>query len=121
MATDLLTERLHLVRRLTLWGPWAVLLGARLLFEGGGFSEAGRRSLSLLIMLAGLVGMAAWLVGRRSPRAQRWAALVAMLAAFWVAVVGAVRVGDGAPLEWFVLPYLWALAVVGVLFRATSR
>jgi hypothetical protein len=117
MAIDLLMERLRIVRRLTLWGPWAVLAAAPLLFEGAGFSEAGRRSLSLLIMLAGLVGLGAWLVGRRSPGARRWAALVAMLAAFWVAVVGAVRVGDGAPLEWFVLPYLWALAVVGVLFR----
>jgi hypothetical protein len=117
MAEDLIASRVALVRRLTLWGPWAVLVAARLLFEGAVFTEAGRRSLSLLIMLAGLVGLAAWLLGRRSPRARRWAALVAMLAAFWVAVVGAVRVGDGAPLEWFVLPYLWALAVVGVLFR----
>jgi hypothetical protein len=117
MARDFVGERVGLLRRLTVWGPWAVLVAARLLFTPTAMTDPARRSLSVLTMLAGLVGLVAWFVGRRWPRAWPWAALAAIIVAFWVAIVGAVRVGSGAPLEWFLLPYLWALAVVGVLFR----
>jgi len=118
MRDSFVHSRVVLVRRLALWGPWAVL--AFLAVTWGDpipMTEATRSVLSAALLIAGALGLVAWIVVRRVPRWWAWGAVIATTLAFWVAVLGALHVGRGARLEWFVLPYLWVLAVTGVLFR----
>ncbi len=118
MSDSFVHTRVALVRRLALWGPWAVLAFCTVARRDVvPMTEATRSVLSAALLIAGALGLVAWMVVRRAPRWWDWAAVIATTLAFWVAVLGALHVGRGARLEWFLLPYLWVLAVTGVLFR----
>ena len=118
MPDSFLLSRVRLVRRLALWGPWAVLAFSAVTQQAPQpMTDATRTVLSVALLIAGAVALVAWIAVRGRARWWPWGAALATTFAFWVAVLGAMHVGRGARLEWFVLPYLWVLAVTGVLFR----
>jgi hypothetical protein len=118
-------KRLRWMRAATVAAPWVTLVAfAGFRMYGGAeppldpFPAADRDSFTVFWLGSGAVSVIAWVVARvsLSPNAATWAAQGCYPLAMWVALFGAAAAGRGAGFTWFLLPYLWALAVVYALF-----
>jgi hypothetical protein len=121
-----LSRRLRRLRMVAIVVPWLTLaaFGAMSIGPGGGgpyamgFPDDDRRLLTGMLLGSGALSILAWITVRRSTSATAHgvATTVCYVAAIWVAVLGAAASGRGASFVWFVVCYVWTMAVVWGLF-----
>ncbi|HKS05582.1 MAG TPA: hypothetical protein VJR92_04640 [Gemmatimonadaceae bacterium] len=124
-------KRLALLRTTAVVAPWIAAFVFAAVSYGispvapyaDGFPSGARRLLTGCLFGSGVLSILVWVALRtpRSPRTLAAAMTACYVGALWVAVLGAAAWGRGAALGWFVMTYVWALAVVFALFPLGRR
>jgi hypothetical protein len=123
--------RLRTLRTVALLAPW-IVAGALPLVRavtdagvpyGSGLPDGPRRLLTGFLLGSGVAAVLVRVLVRSTggERVALWVTTCAYVAAAWVGVMGAAVWARGAAAGWFVICYLWVLAIVFALFPLDRR